>query len=180
MYSDSIAFYIIFWNMGILRAVEIIRKAGHELDLETQAELLESANTYEKDAVHHFGLIAKRINEASILGDFQLAESSETRLPLISHHANTSLVVFALIKGIEHTISSNLPAGSSTISYSDPTNFSLLSADSMESLRFLLRCLSTLNGTVSGQFLARPALHDLVHKHSDILLDCWGPDIIDT
>lgn len=172
--------------MCVLHDVELIKKACYTTATAVATEkgdtLLKRAMNYEKGAVIQFASIAKAINDASASGDFQLTEISENKLPLISHHANTGLVVLALEKAIEHTISyaMSLKKPSTLEDPEDAARASplpLLPEAWMVSIRHLFVCLSTLDRTVSGQCLARPALQNLVYKHSDIILDCWYDEV---
>jgi hypothetical protein len=168
--------------MCVLYNVELIRKVCYTMAAEAAAEkrgtLLERARNYERGAVIQFASIATAINDASASGDFQLTEVSENKLPLISHHANTGLVVLALEKAIEHTISYAMSLTKSS-TLEDAGNAArtsplpLLPEAWMESIRHLFVCLSTLDRTISGQCLARPALQELIYKYSDVILDCW-------
>lgn len=168
--------------MCVLYNVELIRKVCYTMvaaaAVEKRDRLLERARNYERDAVIQFASIAKAINDASASGDFQLTEVSENKLPLISHHANTGLVVLALEKAIEHTISYAMSLTKSSTSEgaeeaARTSSLPLLPEAWMESTRHLFVCLSTLDRTVSGQCLARPALQELIYKYSDVILDCW-------
>ena len=91
----------------------------------------------------------------------------DTRLPLICHHINVELVVFALGKAVKHCITNQ-------IFYSDLSNDVTEEVGSRnDSLKPLLSCLLTLESTVAGLQTARTAYQDLLRHYSDILMDSW-------
>lgn len=137
-----------------------------------RSSILDTAHTLQKDSVTSFLITAQRIVDVSAMGEFKLINSVQAKLNLISHHANTSLVVLALVKGIEHTIDLNINVpngpGDEVGSGFDP--------NWVASIKPLLSCLLTLDSTVSGAYTARPALQTLMQQYGDILMDCWSHD----
>jgi hypothetical protein len=156
--------------MSILCLVEHMHIASHDLPPAVSIDLLRKAGDLQQSAVTTLLAIAKRIVDVSTCGEFKIIHSVQAKLQFISHHANTSLVVMALTKAIEHTIDLNLtpavevPGGSLL-----PGN-----TDWIPSIKILLTCLLTLGSTVSGTITARPALQKLMHQYSDILMDSWS------
>lgn len=131
----------------------------------------ETAIKYEQKAIHRFVAVSKRMNEVSHDEDFELSDTSDNKLPLILHHATTGLTAMALVKSVEHAITSASPRGEPSQSTE------ILSSELRISLSPILLCLSTLTQSVSGECMARPALQDLLRRYGDILLDCWNQDM---
>lgn len=158
-----------------------MKKASNLAYCKPNFSLYETIRTYQKKAVEDFATISKHIVEASSGNKrFEVSDNFETRLPLISHHANTALVVVALVKAIEHTICYNSSRDEpSTANTKMNDGASAQSTESAAVVRPLLVCLSNMDRTVSGQYLARPALQRLLRQHTDILLDCWYPEFVD-
>jgi hypothetical protein len=161
--------------MGVLRIVEVLNETCEYFPPTSKAQLADTAASYERRAVQGIVSISKKINEVSADDAFKFSDVFEDNVPLILHHANTGLTVMALVKGIEHAISSSgienaaaLDAGGGFAT--------VLNSDLKDSLHPLLICLSTLQQTVSGECIARPALQDLLFRHGDILLECWNQD----
>ena len=103
-------------------------------------------------------------------------ESSEAKVPLISQHANTTIVVAALVKAIEHAISLNPSAQPSYGAVCSTTENLTLPESWVPAVKPLLACLSALDTTVSGAHTARIAMEDLLLRYGDILMDAWTPD----
>ena len=136
--------------------------------------VLAKALLLQKSAVRAFFTTAKRIVDVSALGEFKLINSVQAKLQFISHHANTSLVVLALAKAIEHTIDLNLSTSLESPAPVSSLYGPLPSGDWVASIKPLLTCLLTVDSTVSGAFTARPALQRLMQQYGDILMDCWS------
>ncbi|KAK5044932.1 hypothetical protein LTR84_010304 [Exophiala bonariae] len=170
------AFLLLFWNLGHLCLVEQIHYAAHLLGPDVGHALLCKADTLQESAVAFVLAIARRIVDVSSNGEFKLINSIQAKLQFVSHHANTALVVMALVKGIEHTIDYNLskqPAKKQTRTGGSNPNAQPVW---IPSIKPLLTCLLALESTVSGVFTARPALQKLMHEYSDVLMDCWSSE----
>ena len=151
--------------------VEHLHSAAEILPPEERPSILAKARELQRSAVQSVLAIAQRIVNVSATGEFNLLNSIQLQLQFICHHANTSLVVMALTKAIEHTIDLNVNGCAG-----DRDWFVQDSSDWMGSVKPLLTCLVTLESTVSGLHTARPALDDLMRHYGDILMDCWSHD----
>jgi hypothetical protein len=167
----SSAFLLLFWNLSVLCMVEQLHLAASILSVENAESTIKKAQGFQRSAVRSSSATAQRIVNVSSTGEFKLMNSVQSRLQFVSHHANTSLVVMALVKAIEHTIDLNL---------SSDTTEEFPSTDWIASIKPLLTCLLTLESTVSGACTARPALQELMQRYADILMDCWSHEDADT
>lgn len=95
-----------------------------------------------------------------------MTDTRSTRLPLIAHHANTKLVVSALVKAIEHTIMYMNVCGPPSDAQGELVGIGHL-------VYPLLACLNALNLTISGHTVVQSALQLLMCKHGDILMEHW-------
>lgn len=173
MANHGAAFLLLFWNLGHLCLVEQIHYVSHLLMPDLCGEMLSKADSLQEAAVTSVLAIARRIVDVSANGEFKLINSIQAKLQFVSHHANTALVVMALVKAVEHTIDLNLSRQAGT---SRPLVTSTTSAQSgwVSSIKPLLTCLVALDSTISGAFTARPALQGLMQQYGDILMDCWS------
>lgn len=166
------AFLLLFWNLSHLSLVEQIHYASHLLAPGSCEGIISTADRLQEAAVTLLLAIARRIVDVSAKGEFKLINSVQAKLRLVSHHANTPLVVLAFVKAIEHTIDFNLSkqaaSGQKAVTCTPPNWVS--------SIKPLLTCLVMLDSTISGAFTARPALRGLMQKYGDILMDCWSSE----
>ncbi|KAI1630189.1 hypothetical protein EDD37DRAFT_85808 [Exophiala viscosa] len=172
----SCGFLLLFWNLSVFCLVEHLHSAAEILPPEERPSILARAGKLQRSAVQSVLAIAQRIVNVSAAGEFKLLNSIQLQLHFICHHANTSLVVMALTKAIEHTIDVNMNGFAEDQDWSGPTTLPQYSTDWMGSVKPLLTCLVTLESTVSGLHTARPALDDLMRHYGDILMDCWSHD----
>ncbi|KEF56375.1 uncharacterized protein A1O9_07956 [Exophiala aquamarina CBS 119918] len=168
----STAFLHLFWNLSHLCLVEQIHYASHLFEPGSCEGLISTADRLQEAAVTSVLAIARRIVDVSARGEFKLINSVQAKLQLVSHHANTRLVVMALVKAIEHTIDLNL----SKHAVSGRKEATSTQPKWISSIKPLLTCLVMLDSTVSGSFTARPALRGLMLKYGDILMDCWSSE----
>jgi hypothetical protein len=136
------------------------------------------AREYQRTAVSSMTTISRCILDTSASGEHAIFDTTEGSLPLIAHHANTSLVVMALVKGVEHAIKLNASLQSTPKPSSTGVIDEELSAAwiSLSGLKPLLSCLLALQTTVAGSRTARRALRTLLRQYGDILMDCWSPE----
>jgi hypothetical protein len=161
--------------MGVLRIVEVLSESCEYLPSFSRPQLADTITSYERRALQGIVSISKKINEVSADDAFKFSDVFEDNVPLILHHANTGLTVMALVKGIEHAISSFGIGNTAALDGGDAFA-AILTSGLKDSLHPLLICLSTLQQTVSGECIARPALQDLLFRHGDILLECWNQE----
>jgi hypothetical protein len=173
--NHGTAFLLLFWNLGQLCLVEQIHYVSHLLVPDLCGDILSKADSLQEAAVASVLAIARRIVDVSANGEFKLINSVQAKLQFVSHHANTALVVMALVKAVEHTIDHNLSrqAGSNR---KFPTSTTNAQSSWVSSIKPLLTCLVALDSTISGAFTARPALQGLMQQYGDILMDCWSSD----
>ncbi|KAK4949767.1 hypothetical protein LTR10_011609 [Elasticomyces elasticus] len=170
----SCGFLLLFWNLSVFCFVEHLHAAADILPLEERPPILDNARKLQKSAVRSVLATAQRIVNVSATGEFKLLNSIQLQLQFICHHANTSLVVLALTKAIEHTIDLNLNDSAEDRERFEPATFDDDPTSWMGSMKPLLTCLVNLETTVSGLHTARPALNDLMRHYGDILMDCWS------
>ncbi len=154
--------------------MEKIHHASASLPVTETPNLVAKADMFQIHAVRSLLATAQRIVDVSAAGEYRLINSVQAKLQFISHHANTSLVVLALVKGIEHTIDLNFSSNYAFTSQSPLFGDPVPDTDWIASIKPLLTCLLTLKSTVSGTFTAKPALRRLMQQHGDILMDCWS------
>ena len=163
------AFLSLFWNMSVLCLVEHIHIASHDFTPLESTSLLHQGARLQRSAVTALLATAKRVVDVSTMRAFEATNSIQGKLQFFSHHANTSLVVVALAKAIEHTIDLNMTPYPEDLSASFPHG----PTDWVSSIQPLLTCLLTLGSTVSGKFTVTPALQKLMQQYGDILMECW-------
>lgn len=148
---------------------------SHLLEPDLGQDMCSKADTMQEAAVTFVLTTARRIVDVSANGEFKLINSVQAKLQFVSHHANTALVVMALVKGIEHTIDLNLSKQSkNSQALVVPGSTTSARPNWVASIKPLLTCLVALESTVSGVFTARPALKGLLRQYGDILMDCWS------
>lgn len=167
---------MLFWNLGHLCLVEQIHYVSHLLAPDVGQTLLSKADALQEDAVTFALAIARRIVDVSANGTFKLINSIQAKLQFVSHHANTALVVKALVTGIEHTIDFNLSKQPHNTQTRISGSSTYPQSNWVASIKPLLTCLVALESTVSGAFTARPALQNLMRQYGDILMDCWSSE----
>jgi hypothetical protein len=178
----SPGYHILFWNLGILILAEQINIALRN-DLYSNREAVHlvsiKAGEYEASAISSVVAMSRHINNISTThGYIRVSSDSELKLPFISHHARLAPVVTVLSKTIEHLIQQ--------VTSTDVTMFerdieSMHKIEStMLSIKTVLICLLDMDATVAGARSARPTIRKLMSSHSDVLMDCWAVDGIQT
>lgn len=171
----AIAFLILFWSLGVLCLSEQMEEV-HNLQLVFQGfSAVTKAREYQMTAVLSITTISQCILDSSASGQDAFDDITGKSLHLIDHHANTGLVVMALVKGIEHSIMLHVSSQPIPKPCSTGGNKVQLSATWISGLKPLLSCLLALQTTPAGSHTARRALHRLMRQHSDLLMDCWSP-----
>lgn len=168
------AFLLLFWTLSQLCLVEQMHHVSNILEPGLDQDMRLKADTLQEAAVTFVLATARRIVDVSANGEFKLINSVQAKLQFVSHHANTALVVMALVKGIEHTIDLNLSKQSKNSQIPVLGSTTYARPNWIASIKPLLTCLVALESTVSGAFTARPALKDLLRQYGDILMDCWS------
>lgn len=179
---NHLAFVLLFLNLSIFSMVEQLYLAAAVVAPEEADSTREKAQIFQRAAVQSSLAVAQRIVNVSATGEFKLMNSDQTRLQFVAHHANTSLVVMALVKAIEHTIDLNLSSdvAEDMCADSQSREEETSSSDWVASIKPLLTCLLILESTVSGACTARPALQQLMQRYPDILMDCWSHEDAET
>ncbi len=167
---------LLFWKLSNLLLVEQLHQAAAMLPAIEQQAILKKAQSYQQAAVNSLLVVAQRIVDVSALGKFRLINSVQAKMHFISHHANTTLVVLALQKAVEHTIDIHVSSAGQNDLCSGAFPDAAANSDWIANMKPLLTCLLTLDSTVSGAITARPALQNLMQQYGDILMDCWSQE----
>ncbi|OKL60964.1 hypothetical protein UA08_03696 [Talaromyces atroroseus] len=164
----AVGYQTLFWNLGALILVEQIDAAVHYgLDVNDEAthNVSKKAREYEMNAISSVVAISSRINNISTKhGYIRLSYDSELKLPFILHHASLAPVVTVLSKALEHLIQQTTF-----------TNVTMFGRD----VEFM-DDVDSMDATVAGARSARPTVQKLMSSHSDVLMDCWGVDELQT
>ncbi|RDW66632.1 hypothetical protein BP5796_09381 [Coleophoma crateriformis] len=174
--KSSSGFLILFWNLGVLSLVEQIQTANSLGFISRDCEAFSKACQYQKAALKSIITISSNMTTLHAHGPchIELSRGLNTKLPLISDHANLLLTVTTLVKAIETTIhinTSNDNIGEDAIA--SRTEFGPVESW-MSLIKPLLSCLLDLDVTVAGSNTARVAFQKLMTSHSDILMDGWA------
>ncbi|RDW62421.1 hypothetical protein BP6252_11854 [Coleophoma cylindrospora] len=174
--KSSSGFLILFWNLGILSLVEQIQTANSLGFISRDCEAFSKARQYQKAALKSIITISSNMTTLHAHGPcrMELSRGLNTKLPLISDHANLLLTVTALVKAIETTIHINTWNDTNA----EDAIASRTEAGPVESwmslIKPLLSCLLDLDVTVAGSNTARVAFQKLMNSYSDILMDGWA------
>ena len=159
----SAAMLALFWNMCLLSMTEILDRLSTVQPDVCNLGISEAAREYEADALASITNVLRCLADDDGSTSLYFANHLDLDMPLISRHANVSLVVTAITKAIEHTISINQHHGR-------------LLSTWLPKLQLYLSALIGLESKVAGLCVSRPVRRSLVWKHTDILLDCWTPN----
>lgn len=169
------AFIVMFWVLGALTftdQVHVAHKLGY---FQTGCELLSKADQHRTTAIRYMIDITKiiaKINDHG-RGHVEISKGSNTKIPLISHHANFNPVIFVLVLTIEAIIERNTKAVDYIRQNMELSSESSSMDDWIPSIKPVLTCLLDMDVTVAGSNMARQAFQKLAAAHSDILMDCW-------
>lgn len=158
----SLGFLVIFWNLAILRIFDIFSAVGDSSVF--GPDDVKFINEYRQRAVSAYARIAQFIMHVSEDEDLPILEQSGVKLSFLAHHANPVLVAFAFETAIKHTMTMIVDG-----SEEDAVRLK-------DALKPLCWCLLSLERTIAGRAVARPALHRLLVLYGDVLLDSWYPD----
>ncbi|KAF2096187.1 hypothetical protein NA57DRAFT_78958 [Rhizodiscina lignyota] len=145
----SSALFLAFWSFGVLSFVETLDAIAASPSGPTakNLETFSKRDSYATEAMATLTRVARLVEEVQL---FNLT----SELLLGQLHANTSLVVATLVKGIRFALRSNAS-----------------SAAEFVTIQPLLAWLSALGTTISGSISAAIVMKDLLHEFGDALME---------
>lgn len=161
-----------FWNLGIFLLVEVFKKVIKDLDSSVEQDVGPSVREYQRDAASCVSQAVECVLNLPAEEAFNLQNGLGAEVPLTAYHVTPSLTVTALQKAIESVIDLQLRSSSDDAS-SDDAQFLIPDGVWDRQLDILLKGLMSLDVTIGGSQTVSVALGGLMHKHGDILSECW-------
>lgn len=163
---------VMFWNLGIFLLVEVFKKVIKDLDPSVEQDVGPSVREYQRDAASCVSQAVECVLNLPAEEAFNLQNGLGAEVPLTAYHVTPSLTVTALQKAIESVIDLQLRSSSDDAS-SDDAQFLIPDGVWDRQLDILLKGLMSLDVTIGGSQTVSVALGGLMHKHGDILSECW-------
>jgi hypothetical protein len=162
-----------FWSLGLFVLRHEIGRAL-SLDMSLNAcQLRVQIRTYESTGVDLMAFVASCIINLPREHQQESVPGLADRLPLVTHHANMSLVIVSLTQGIQTALRLQSDHESrANDGESIPEQHTSQSKWS-SAVRTMMKCLVSVKSTVSGANLVSNTMKDLVRQHGDVILDCW-------
>lgn len=161
-----------FWNLGIFLLVEVFKKVIKDLDPSMEQEVGPTVREYQRDAASCVAQVVECVLDLPAEEAFNLQNGLGAEVPLTAYHVTPSLVVTALQRAIESVIDLQLRSSSDGAS-SDDAQFLIPDGVWDRQLDILMKGLMSLDVTIGGSQTVGVALSGLMHKHGDILSECW-------
>ncbi|KAL2698389.1 hypothetical protein AAEP93_011099 [Penicillium crustosum] len=168
----SLVSLVMFWNLGIFLLVEVFKKVIKDLDPSVEQDVGPSVREYQRDAASCVSQAVECVLNLPAEEAFNLQNGLGAEVPLTAYHVTPSLTVTALQKAIESVIDLQLRSSSDDAS-SDDAQFLIPDGVWDRQLDILLKGLMSLDVTIGGSQTVSVALGGLMHKHGDILSECW-------
>ncbi|KAF4767531.1 hypothetical protein N7455_011302 [Penicillium solitum] len=168
----SLVSLVMFWNLGIFLLVEVFKKVIKDLDPSMEQEVGPTVREYQRDAASCVAQVVECVLDLPAEEAFNLQNGLGAEVPLTAYHVTPSLVVTALQRAIESVIDLQLRSSSDGAS-SDDAQFLIPDGVWDRQLDILMKGLMSLDVTIGGSQTVGVALSGLMHKHGDILSECW-------
>ncbi|CAI7565816.1 unnamed protein product [Penicillium viridicatum] len=168
----SLVSLVMFWNLGIFLLVEIFKKVIKDLNLSIEQEVGPAVREYQRDAASCVAQVVECVLNLPAQEAFNLQNGLGAEVPLTAYHITPSLTVTALQRAIESVIDLQLHSSSDDES-SDHAQFLIPDGVWDRQLDILMKGLMSLDVTIGGSQTCDVALRGLLHKHGDILSECW-------
>jgi hypothetical protein len=174
--STTTAFFVMFWDLGVLILAEILKPVMNELDYDCGPHWISSMRAYQQEAVSSVARMVESVLTLPTEETFNLQNGLSAEVPIIAYHITPSLMVTTLQKAVEHIIDLQF---SSNCSLEAPEGrMRTLTPDGVwdQQIDFLMKGLILLHVTIGGSQTASAAVQSLMRKYGDILSECWSCD----
>ncbi|KAJ5201132.1 hypothetical protein N7449_005935 [Penicillium cf. viridicatum] len=168
----SLVSLVMFWNLGIFLLVEVFKKVTKDLDPSVEQEVGPAVREYQRDAASCVAQVVECVLNLPAEEAFNLQNGLGAEVPLTAYHVTPSLTVTALQRAIESVIDLQLYS-SSDDDLSDDAQFLIPDGVWDRQIDILMKGLMSLDVTIGGSQTCGVALRGLMHKHGDILSECW-------
>lgn len=168
----SLVSFVMFWNLGIFLLVEVFKKVTKDLDSSVKQEIGPAVREYQRDAASCVAQVVECVLNLPAEEAFNLQNGLGAEVPLTAYHVTPSLTVTALQRAIESVIDLQLYSGCDD-DLSDDAQFLIPDGVWDRQIDILMKGLMSLDVTIGGSQTCGVALRGLMHKHGDILSECW-------
>lgn len=164
---------VMFWNLGIFLLAEVFKNVTKDLDPSIKHEVGPAVWEYQHDAASCVAQVVECVLNLPAEEAFNLQNGLGAEVPLTAYHVTPSLAVTALQRAIESVI--DLQLHSCSVDDVSDDNAKLLIPDGIwdRQIDILTKGLMSLDVTIGGSQTCGVALKELMHKHGDILSECW-------
>ncbi|KAK4866000.1 hypothetical protein LT330_008740 [Penicillium expansum] len=164
---------VMFWNLGIFLLAEVFKNVTKDLDPSIKHEVGPAVWEYQRDAASCVAQVVECVLNLPAEEAFNLQNGLGAEVPLTAYHVTPSLAVTALQRAIESVI--DLQLHSCSVDDVSDDNAKLLIPDGIwdRQIDILTKGLMSLDVTIGGSQTCGVALKELMHKHGDILSECW-------
>ncbi|KAJ5972975.1 uncharacterized protein N7479_002893 [Penicillium vulpinum] len=168
----SLVSLVMFWNLGIFLLAEVFKKVTKELDPAVEQEIGPVVREYQRDAVSCVTQVVECVLNLPAEEAFNLQNGLGAEVPLTAYHVTPSLAVTALQKAIESVIDLQLhtKCNDSILEY---VQFLIPDGIWDRQIDMLMKGLMSLDVTIGGSQTCGVALKRLMHRHGDVLSECW-------
>ncbi|PYH92743.1 hypothetical protein BO71DRAFT_431632 [Aspergillus ellipticus CBS 707.79] len=166
---------VTFWDLGILVFAEIMKPAIDGIDSACDSHVTDKIRAFQQTAVSS---IARTIGYTLSLPAkdvFNLQNGLSAEVPMTAYHITPSLMVTAFRMAIETII--ELYLFPSYVEDADPQVPGPAIDDFWQKqIDIIMKGLLSLEATLGGSQAVDMALQILLHRHGDILSECWTCD----
>ncbi|KAI2671830.1 transcriptional regulator family: Fungal Specific TF [Penicillium roqueforti] len=171
----SLVSLVMFWNLGIFLFVEVFRKVTKDLDTSVEQESGPTVRDYQREAASCVAQVVECVHSLPTEEAFNLQNGLGAEVPITAYHVTPSLAVTTLQRAIESVIDLQLRSRSDAdlSDLSDDTQFLIPDGTWDRQIDILMKGLISLDVTIGGSQTSGVAVRGLMHKHGDIISECW-------
>lgn len=164
-----------FWNLGIFLFAEVFRKVTKDLDTYIEQESGPTVREYQREAASCVAQVVECVHSLPTEEAFNLQNGLGAEVPITAYHVTPSLAVTTLQRAIESVIDLQLRSRSDAdlSDLSDDTQFLIPDGTWDRQIDILMKGLISLDVTIGGSQTSGVAVRGLMHKHGDIISECW-------
>ena len=162
-----------FWNLGIFLFAEVFRKVTKDLDLSIEQESGQTIREYQREAVSCVAQVVECVLNLPAEEAFNLQNGLSAEVPITAYHVTPSLAVTALQRAIESVIELQLHSRPDADLSEGDALFLIPDGIWDRQIDILMKGLMSLDVTIGGSQTSGVAVRGLMHKHGDIISECW-------